>query len=176
MMMAVLPLGFTANPNAPSKSVGKSSAEPHIAAVAALCDSGFCDEAIRALAVLEKTNAAAGQAAADGSNISDKEIYSRAERIYNSNNEILTFEGKPVAIPAGVCSNGFTEADGGVEYLEATASPWDAFSKRYSKSLSCRGVSADGINYLCQSGLSAEEALGWYLPKLSPSHQPAAVS
>lgn len=175
VLMAVLPLSFIVKPvkpaDAESKTVKKTNEYSYIAAVANLCGDGYCDEAIRALAILEKTNAAAGQAAGEGADNSGTEIYKRAENIYNSNKEILLYEGKAVAVPVEVCSNGFTEADGDKAYIEAVASPWDAFSKRYSSKLSCRGVSADGVNYLCQSGMSAEEALRWYLPKLTVTHQ-----
>ena len=132
---------------------------------AALCDSSFNDEAIKAVTILARTNALT-KASTDNNNHSDKELSKRVKSIYNSNNEILTFQNKAVYIPFAKCSKGVTERDDKYAYIVPVASPWDCESRFYQAGTSCQGVSLNGIKYLCDNGSSAEEALKWYLPKL----------
>lgn len=167
LMAAVPPVlviksGKTA-PSAPPQTADESAA---IAAAAALCDENSDDETVKAAVILAKTNFAAGEAFENGEDNSNKELKEKVAAVYHSNKEILTYQGKAVAVPYAACSNGFTEK-GNAEYLEAVASPWDRFAGDYEPGLSCRGVSMSGIRALCAKGLSAEEALKWYLPKLT---------
>ena len=171
LLMAALPIGFLAENRA---SAGKqtttektSYAEQAVAATAALCEAADSDEVIKAVAILQKTNAAVKKLPDTADYHSDNELYKRVNRIYHSNIEILSYQNKPVYIPCAPCSNGFTEADGNTPYLEAVASPWDCFCAQYRKDLCCEGVSVNGVRALCRRGLSAEEALLWYLPRLS---------
>lgn len=167
LLMAALPLGFMVVTIHNTEETQKESNTNKINEVASLCSDSFCDDAIKAVAILHKTNTTAGNNQTKaGSNNSNSELYNRVESIYNSNGEILTFKNKAVAIPYSQCSNGFTITDNRYPYLEAVASPWDRFSKSYSESLNCEGVSINGLDYLCKKGMSAEEALKWYLPQL----------
>lgn len=169
ILMAGLPLSFTlySARTSPEKPQNEENHDSEAAAAAKLCESGFCDEAIKAASVIARTNTAAGRLSEKNKNdISDKELFNRVKDIYYSDNEILSYSGKPVYIPASEASNGSTQNASSLDYLEEVASPWDVFSGSYSESLSCEGVSMSGIDYLCRMGLSAEEALLWYLPKL----------
>ena len=169
ILMAGLPLSFTlyGTQTSPEKPQTEQSADSEAEAAARLCGSGFCDEAVKAAAIIARTNAAAGSGSGEGAgDISDKELYERVKKIYHSDKEILSYSGKPVFIPASSCSSGSTEKSSSLEYLDGVASPWDAFSENYSGALSCEGVSMSGIDYLCRTGMSAEEALLWYLPRL----------
>ncbi len=169
ILMAGLPLSFTLHgtQTSPEKPQTETTADFEAVAAAELCGSGFCDEALKAAAIIARTNSAAGRSTAESAdNISDKELYDRVRSIYYSDKEILSYSGKPVFIPASMSSNGSTENSSSLEYLDEVASPWDAFSENYSESLCCEGVSMNGIDYLCRCGMSAEEALLWYLPRL----------
>ena len=83
--------------------------EAAAASVASLCESDTCDEAVRALCILCKTNLEAGAEVAGGGTVTDSELLERVRAIYDSNNEILTDAGQPVAVPSVLCSNGVTE-------------------------------------------------------------------
>lgn len=168
ILMAAIPLILAVNsakiePSAPQKQTDENAA---ISAAAALCDENSGEEVIKAAVILVKTNFSAGEIVKVDDNNSKKELIERVAAVYHSKKEILTYQGKPVAIPFSKCSNGFTES-GEAEYIEAVASPWDCFDKEYQAGLSCRGVSISGIKTLCGMGLSAEKALKWYLPKVA---------
>lgn len=171
--MAAVPLGFivkygqtssaAAKQTAPSES--RISENSGVLKALALCSEDFDDETIRAICILQRTNQAAGNTDSENSDFnSESELYKRVKTIYNSNKEILLFQNKPYALPCSPCSNGFTEATEDVPYLSAVASPWDCKSDLYDESLHCQGVSINGVRHLCGQGLSAEEALLWYLP------------
>ena len=168
LLMAAIPLVLAVNsaknePSAPQSTTDENAA---ISAAAALCGESCGEEAIKAAVILVKTNLSAGEIVKASDNNSDKELIERVAAVYHSNKEILTYRGKAVPIPFSECSNGFTEK-GEAEYIKAVASPWDCFNKEYRADLICRGVSISGIKTLCGMGLSAEEALKWYLPELS---------
>lgn len=128
-----------------------------------MCDSDFCDEAINAALIIARTNYISGQKEDD--NYSDKELYMKISKIYISNRELyLSCNGKTNYIPHSFCSNGATVKSGKYEYIKAVASPWDRDSPLFSEENKCEGVSMYGINYLCEKGYSAEEALKYYLP------------
>ncbi len=74
----------------------------------------------------------------------------------------MTYQNRAVGIPVTLSTDGML-CSSGEAYLCAVASPWDSFSGETAGD----GVSTTGINYLCERGLSAEEALRWYLPKLT---------
>ena len=88
---------------------------------------------------------------------------------YYSEKEILTIGGKPAAVPCCPSTNGYTEATQTYPYLRAVASPWDAFCAYRDSGQACVGVSLNGLDWLCRHGLSAEEALLWYLPGMEIS-------
>ena len=175
VLMAALPLGFITNnsrssgkkPSDTENSTLASNRNAIISKAAAYCENGFCDEAMRAIAVIARTNgkAADSQSLQDDNN-SDTELYKRLEKFYLEDNSLLCSKGKPVEIPVCKCTGGFTSASQELEYLSSVASPWDCFSTNRGISGDFQGVSAYGINYLCENGMSAEDALKWYLPKL----------
>lgn len=128
-----------------------------------MCGNDFCDEALRAALIIARTNYISGQKEKD--NYSDKELYNRTIKIYNSNKEIyLSYKDKATYIPHSFCSNGATVKSEKYEYILSVASPWDRESAEFSNDNKCEGVSMYGINCLCEKGYSAEEALMHYLP------------
>lgn len=176
VLMAALPLGMIANGAKQSANEARLSApqqseneEACLKNAAALCDDSFSDEAVKAMAIVARTNCLCGAEAADDSIDTSSKLYGRIEKYYRSENTLLLYNNKPVAVPAEKCSNGFTKPSPKQEYIAAVASPWDCFCKDFSPSVSCSGVSANGLDYLCKKGLSAEEALKWYLPNLTIS-------
>lgn len=97
---------------------------------------------------------------------STKEIYSQIESGVSSATDLLIYHNdKNVYVPYSTISNGNTVADESCDYIISVASPWDCFSENYDKNAECFGVSIEGLDYLCKNGMSAEEALSWYLPK-----------
>ncbi len=89
-------------------------------------------------------------------------------RIYNESDYIITYKNERVAIPMVPQNGGFTSTNDEYPYIQAVASPWDTFSKSYIRGAQypC-GVSIYGIDYLCNDGLSWNEALSWYLPNFT---------
>lgn len=150
---------------------------------AAVCKNSYCNETIKAIAILINTDYSVSQEKFDLNNKSvylsendldnsDKEYYSRIIDIVNSAKEItLTVDNKKVYIPYFKNSCGYTLDSKENEYIISVASPWDCFSESYDKNAECTGVSLDGVEYLCRNGASAEEALKWYLPNfMTTSH------
>ena len=168
LFMAAVPVGFAVgNAKKPLSSPSeKNSSESVAASTAALCREDDSDEFIRAVAVIERTNLLSGANAEAAENNSDEELYKRVERICNESETVLTLDGKAVYIPCFNCSDGYTEASRDHPYLCAVASPWDAYCADRDSEQRCEGVSLNGVRVLTQSGLSAEEALLWYLPGL----------
>lgn len=171
LLMAAIPLCLivqnrgTGSEKSPSGSV--SSSDRLAARTAALCDRSFSDEAIKAVAVIQNTNAAAGVNDENiTDDISDTELLERIKAILPSEPALLTFNGKAAFIPVSASSNGNTQGSEEYVYLEGVASPWDYFSASYDADAVCEGVSLNGIKILCEKGLSAQDALRYYLPKL----------
>lgn len=177
LLMATLPLtilyknsGTSGEEISNYDKAGNSAAlDVEIRQAASLCRDDFCDEALRAVVILQKTNAAVSfdqkQAGADA----DAALTARVKFIYYSEEEILTLGGKPAAVPCCPSTNGCTEASQTYPYLRAVASPWDAFCAYRDSGQACVGVSLNGLDWLCRHGLSAEEALLWYLPGMEIS-------
>lgn len=144
---------------------------------AAICNENFCDEAIKAIAILINTDYMVNPEYFDLENKtvylskdtldnSEKEYYLKVENIVKSmSKETLTVKNEKVFIPYSPLSCGYTLDSEDCEYITPVASPWDCFSQDYYANSECIGVSINGINYLCQSGASAEQALKWYLPE-----------
>lgn len=137
---------------------------------------GYCDETIKAISILMNTDYTADKNSFD---ISDPEIclfqeeadnsakekYTDIEQIVNSAKELTLWQnGEIKYVPYSETSNGNTIKSDSYDYLCAVASPWDCFDKNFDEQAECVGVSIGGIDYLCQNGMSAEEALKWYLP------------
>lgn len=166
LLMAAIPMGFIVKSR--TKTTVKSPKNRDdliVAAAAALCGKDFDDETLKAAVILMKTNAAAGHLPeAEGNNDSDEELYSRVAAIDSESDAILRCNDKTVAVPYCACSNGFTETDADHPCFQAVASPWDFFCPEFDANTHCTGVSMNGVRYLCGEGLSAEEALLWYLP------------
>lgn len=169
LIMGMLPLTVVSLSGKSSEngcSTADSSSDLHkISAYAAnMCNSDFCDEALKAALIIARTNYLSGQK--DNENYSDKELYNKINNIYNSENELyLSYNGEAKFIPHSFCSNGTTTKSEKYGYITPVASPWDCGCAEFSKDNKCEGVSMYGINYLCNKGYSAEEALKHYLPR-----------
>lgn len=190
VLMALLP--FTAvkcsgnsDKNRLTSSTGKTINDKKISdnneilvgLTAALCNENSSDEAIKAIAILLNTDYEVNPDYFDLENKdvylskdeidnSVKEYYSRVESIVKSmGKKSLTTNNEKFFIPYSQSSCGYTLDSKDCEYITSVASPWDCFSKSYGESSQCVGVSIDGINYLCNNGTSAEQALKWYLPE-----------
>ncbi len=142
--------------------------------VAANYDESYCEETLKALAVILYTNYCL---APDDYDLKDSRICileSNAENSVNENyntiksavsavyKKALCSNGKVLYIPFTSSTNGKTSSSSEYPYLTAVASPWDSYSNANDDE-HC-GVSLNGINYLCNDGYSYAQALQWYLP------------
>lgn len=142
--------------------------------VAANYDESYCDETLKALAVILYTNYCL---APDDYDLKDSRICileSNAENSVKENyntiksavsavyKKALCSNGKVLYIPFTSSTNGKTSSSSEYPYLTAVASPWDSYSNANDDE-HC-GVSLNGINYLCNDGYSYAQALQWYLP------------
>ena len=66
-------------------------------------------------------------------------------------------------------SNGCTAVSAEFPYLSPIASPWDCLNAQADEQAACIGVSLCGVDYLCERGYSAEQALCYYLPGFTVS-------
>lgn len=148
-----------------------------IGLTAVLCGENFSEEAIKAIAIMVNTDYEINPEYFD---LDDKEIYLSKEELINSDKEYyskiesivssidkktLTVKNEKIFIPYSQTSCGYTLDSEDCEYITSVASPWDCFSQDYDENTECIGVSVNGINYLCQNGATAEQALKWYLPE-----------
>lgn len=135
-----------------------------------LSDISFCDETLKAAVIIANTNYLSGMPGnfeIKDDYISNSELYIKINKIYNSKKEVyFTYNNKAVFIPGAICSNGNTKISDKYTYLCPVASPWDSGCSQFSNDRECIGVSMYGINYLCQKGYTAENALKYYLPML----------
>ena len=169
VLMAAIPLCFIANNATQNGMIDQKSEkpDPYISYVAELCDEDYCDEALKAMAVIAKTNSRlGGKLRSKTNNNSDLELYKRIKSLSSKENIIISIDNKQTEIPVSKCSNGNTASSPDNKHLTAAASPWDCFSPSYSNDAKCVGVSADGLEYLCENGMSAEDALRWYIPNI----------
>lgn len=142
--------------------------------VAANYDESYCEETLKALAVILYTNYCL---APDDYDLKDSRICileSNAENSVKENyntiksavsavyKKALCSNGKVLYIPFTSSTNGKTSSSSEYSYLTAVASPWDSYSNANDDE-HC-GVSLNGINYLCNDGYSYAQALQWYLP------------
>lgn len=142
--------------------------------VAANYDESYCEETLKALAVILYTNYCL---APDDYDLKDSRICileSNAENSVKENyntiksavsavyKKALCSNGKVLYIPFTSSTNGKTSSSSEYPYLTAVASPWDSYSNANDDE-HC-GVSLNGINYLCNDGYSYAQALQWYLP------------
>jgi len=142
--------------------------------VAANYDESYCEETLKALAVILYTNYCL---APDDYDLKDSRICileSNAENSVKENyntiksavsavyKKALYSNGKVLYIPFTSSTNGKTSSSSEYPYLTAVASPWDSYSNANDDE-HC-GVSLNGINYLCNDGYSYAQALQWYLP------------
>lgn len=142
--------------------------------VAANYDESYCEETLKALAVILYTNYCL---APDDYDLKDSSICileSNAENSVKENydtiksavsavyKKALCSNGKVLYIPFTSSTNGKTSSSSEYPYLTAVASPWDSYSNANDDE-HC-GVSLNGINYLCNDGYSYAQALQWYLP------------
>lgn len=147
------------------------------ALVAAKYKDDYCDDTLKALAIILNTNYKVNP---DSFKLDDKSIclyekdannsvkdaYPKIKECVKSVKEkTLCIESKAFFIPFSLTSNGHTYESPDYNYLFSVASPWDCYQKDYSENTECIGVSINGVNYLCKQGNSYEEALKWYLPQ-----------
>ena len=147
------------------------------ALVAAKYKDDYCDETLKALAIILNTNYKVNP---DSFKLDDKSIclyekdannsvkdaYPKIKECAKSVKEkTLWIESKAFFIPFSLSSNGHTYESPDYDYIFSVASPWDCYQKDYSENTECIGVSISGVNYLCKKGSSYEEALKWYLPQ-----------
>ncbi len=127
--------------------------------------SGYSQAALNAFALLVSTNYYCEPEKYNSDNYnSDSEISDNVKQAVNyAANKKLYYNNETVYVPYSSCSNGAT-LQGEYTYLSAVASPQDYFSQNYSPDNECFGVSADGIEYLCENDASTEDALLYYLP------------
>ena len=169
VLMAAIPLCFIANNANQNGMIDQKSEkpDPYISYVAELCGEDYCDEALKAMAIIAKTNSRPdGKLRSKTNNNSDLELYKRINSFCSKEDIIISIDNKQTEIPVSKCSNGNTVSSPDNKYLKAAASPWDCYSPNYSPDAECVGVSADGIDYLCKNGMSAEDALRWYITNL----------
>lgn len=142
--------------------------------VAANYDESYCEETLKALAVILYTNYCLAPYDYDlkdsricilenNAENSVKENYntikSAVSAVYK---KALCSNGKVLYIPFTSSTNGKTSSSSEYPYLTAVASPWDSYSNANDDE-HC-GVSLNGINYLCNDEYSYAQALQWYLP------------
>ena len=142
--------------------------------VAAKYNENYCEETLKALAIIHYTNYIVSPDSYDLSDIdiclpeskaenSVKENYNKIKSAVSSvYKKTLCADGKAFYIPFCDFTNGKTSTNSEHPYLTAVASPWDSYANADDGEY--YGVSLNGINYLCNDGYSYEEALQWYLP------------
>lgn len=142
--------------------------------VAANYDESYCEETLKALAVIIYTNYCLAPDDYDLKNSRICILESNAENSVKENyntiksavsavyKKALCSNGKVLYIPFTSSTNGKTSSSSEYPYLTAVASPWDSYSNANDDE-HC-GVSLNGINYLCNDGYSYAQALQWYLP------------
>ncbi|MCQ2514427.1 MAG: hypothetical protein MJ089_04975 [Ruminococcus sp.] len=142
--------------------------------VTELTDEIYCDETIKAIAVLINSDYRISpnefdinkSTPSDITTNSDDEYYKKIVKIAEPMlNTYITINGNIEYIPYNKCSNGNTYISDKNNNLVLVASPWDYYSKDFEKDIECIGVSIDGIDYLCKNGYDYKQALKWYLPK-----------
>ena len=169
VLMAAIPLCFIANNATQNGMIDQKNEkpDPYISYVTELCDEDYCDEALKAMAIIAKTNSKLnGKLRSKVNNNSEIELYNRIKSFCSKIDIIISINNKQTEVPVSKCSNGNTASSPDNKHLTAAASPWDCFSPSYSNDAKCVGVSADGIEYLCENGMSAEDALRWYIPNI----------
>lgn len=167
LAMAALPVmvaGFSKGFPSPSTDATADSPQAVLQVAAGLCPEDCCDEMLRAALIIAQTNLRAGYSQKDVFN-SDKELFKRLKSVYNSEKKLyLSENGKLRPIPFAPISNGMTVSNAEFSYLSPVASPWDCLNTQADGKAACAGVSLCGVNYLCEQGYSAEQALRYYLP------------
>lgn len=168
--MAAIPavcLSFGSSIALTKESNGKNPDKSSVCkAACAFCENSYSDETIGVVIKIVYTNISNGYTY-ENSDISDKELYKRVTKLYNSNTELLYINNRKIFIPLAKCSVGKTAVNKKSDSLYPVASPWDCFSNDFNSKNICEGVSADGVDYLIKTGLSPLDALRWYLPKVN---------
>lgn len=155
-------------------NISKSEKEILCGLVAAEYRDEYCDEALKALAVILYTDYSLSPESFD---LSDKNVCIYKENADESINftriesavdgvykKTLCVDGKAFFVPFSYVSDGKTEKSKDYPYLYSVASAWDFYSQDYSDKAECIGVSMYGVNYLCENGSEFTDALKWYLP------------
>ncbi len=178
-ILSAIPIAAAAIANNGSAEKAATKSEPFngfdtasvINAAVKICDESFCDEALKAILAISENNLKFSEAkietASDTStDEGEKVLIERLRKLYKSNRIQLLYKGSSVYIPYSSLSSGNTSQSNKYPYMTAVASPWDCnnvsfvYGKDYAE-----GLSIGGINSLCENGMSAEDALRWYLPE-----------
>ena len=172
LAMAALPVtvvSFSRGLPSPAADASSDSPQSVLLLAAGLCPKDCCDETLRAALIIARTNQKAGYVQTPNFD-SDKELLSRLTGVYYSEKELyLSDNGQFRAIPCAVISNGCTVVSAEFPYLSPIASPWDCLNAQADEQAACIGVSLCGVDYLCERGYSAEQALCYYLPGFTVS-------
>ena len=172
LAMAALPAAVVSGLKgygSPLAGASPDSAQEVIDSAAALCPEDACDEMLRAALIIAQTNLRASYAQ-KGVFSSNKELYKQLKGKYHSTEELyLQRDGKNCSIPCAEISDGITEDSRDFPQLSPVASPWDRLNSHADDRAACAGVSLRGVNYLCEQGYSAEQALCYYLPDFTLS-------
>ena len=167
LFMAILPISITSFNNTDNKSlaVNKTDQNKEITyIVSSLHKEHYSKETIKAIAIICKNNYNISPKKRN-TNTASYDNFDYILKIVESISEYnFTYEDNNVYIPYSNVSNGTTFTDKKYSYIKSVASPWDVYNKNYDNKAKCVGVSLEGLNYLCQKGSSAEDALQWYLP------------
>ena len=85
--MAVLPMGFISNigdREPKTNAAPNSDYKRYISKAAEYCDNSFCGEALKAIAIIARTNCKSGaELPSEANDNSDSELYKRLEKIFN---------------------------------------------------------------------------------------------
>ena len=124
-------------------------------------DSGFTDEAVKAVIIILQTNYKCDKSMfADTKAVKKGYDYSKIEKyVKELKGACILYKGKAAPVPYFMYSKGSTSAGKKYPYLRNAASPWDTLRGGSGS----QGVSLNGINELCKLGLSCKEALSHYL-------------
>lgn len=151
----------------------KDSGEILCALTAGKYKESYSTEALKAIAILMNTDYKVNPDSFESGDFlyeenasgNIKDVYGEIKKAVESvKNKTLRTNGEALFVPYSETSNGITYKNDNYKYIHSVASPWDCYSKSYDENAECVGVSLSGVDSLCKSGYSAEDALLWYLP------------
>ena len=132
-------------------------------------NESYCEEGLKALLSLAENNLKYKiNNNIDSSTIKDElsdEFYNKLAKIYKSVDVSINYQNECVYIPVSTLSKGYTKTNEKYPYIKSVASPWDCENDDFIHGKDYpSGISVNGINYLCRTGMNYKDALSWYLP------------